>query len=110
MAALFVYAGIWLGGLFLYLVAGVPWSWRTVLVVISILVTGISGVLMMRMRPLQAHVAASLTVMGLSVLRVGEPYAWGWASWFIILSTVVLVIPLVRALLVMQQFDRMHGA
>ena len=110
VAALFVYAGIWIGGLFLYLLAGVPWSWRTVLVVISVLVTGASAVLMIRMRPLQAHVAASLTVMALSLLRVGEPYEWGWASWFIIISTLLLILPLVRALLVMQQFDRMHGA
>jgi len=110
VAAMFVYAGISLVSLVLFLLAEIPWSWRAVLVVGGLLVSGISAVLMIRMRPSQAHVAATLTVMALSVLRVGEPYDWGWASWFIILSTLALAAPLVRALLVMQQFDRMHGA
>ncbi len=105
-----VHAGLWVVGLFAYAFAGIPWSWRTVLVVIATLVTAASGVLMLKMRPLQAHAAASLTVMLLGLLRVGDPYTWGWASWFIIVSTLGLSIPIVRALLVMQQFDRMHNS
>ena len=104
------FGGIWMIGLFAYVGAGVPWSWRTVLVIISTFVTTVCGVLMLKMRPLQAHAAASLTVMLLGLLRVGDPYEWGWASWFIIVSTLALSVPIVRALLVMQQFDRMHGA
>lgn len=109
-AAMFAYAGIWVVGLFAYFAAGVPWSWRTVLVVIATLVTAGCGVLMVKHRPLQAHAAASLTVMLLGLLRVGDPFEWGWASWFIIVSTLALAVPIIRALLVMQQFDRMHGA
>jgi len=108
--ALLVFAGIWVIGLLAYWGAGIPWSWRTVLVLVATLVTAICGVLMLTTRPLQAHVAAGLTVMALSLLRVGDPYDWGWASWFILVSTLVLTMPLIRALLVMQQFDRMHGA
>lgn len=105
-----VHAGLWAIGLVAYAMAGIPWSWRTFLVIVATLVSGACGILMLKMRPLQAHAAASLTVMLLGLLRVGDPYEWGWASWFIILSTLGLSVPIVRALLVMQQFDRMHGA
>ena len=110
VAAMLVYAGISLVGLVFYVLSGVPWSWRTVLVVVSIVVSAVCAALMVRTRPLQAHAAASLTVMALAALRVGEPYDWNWASWFVLLSTAALAVPVVRALLVMQQIDRMHGA
>lgn len=90
-------------------VAADPWTWKSGLVLICSLTAGLDGVLLLVHRASQAHVAGGLTLMALSTLRVGDPWDWNWASWTILIATLLLAIPLLRALFVMREIDRMNA-
>jgi hypothetical protein len=63
------------------------------------------GVLALRL-PSQAVFAGGVAVMSVSALRVGDPWDWTNASWVIVIGTCLLVMPVLRALLVVRQIDQ----
>jgi hypothetical protein len=110
-ASLLVFGGISLLLLAAWLsVAADVWTWRSLLVLVCGITGAADGAWMLLRGATPAHVAGGLTVMLLSTLRVGDPWEWNWASWTILIGTLVLAIPLVRALWIMREIDRLHGA
>ena len=106
-ASLGIYSALSLLALAAYLsVAFEPWTWKSLLVLVCAIAAAVDGALLVR-KPAQAHVAMGLTVMGLSTLRVGDPYVWNWASFAILIGTLVLSLPVLRALFMMREIDRM---
>ena len=107
---LFLYAALSLLVLLAYLsVAFDPWTWKSILVLVCAVAAAADGALILFRSASQAHMAGGLTVMALSTLRVGDPWDWNWASWTILLVTLVLSFPLIRALFVMREIDRMSA-
>jgi hypothetical protein len=105
---LFLYAGLSLLVLLAFVsVAFDPWTWKSILVLVCALAAAVDGALLLFRRATQAHIAGGLTVMALSTLRVGDPWDWNWASWTILIVTLLLSVPLIRALFVMREIDRM---
>lgn len=109
-AALLVYGALSLLALAAYVnVAAQIWTWKSLLVLVCSIVAGVCGALVLVRGATQSNLAAGLTVMLLGALRVGDPYDWNWASWVILISTLVLAAPVARAVWVIHEIDRLSG-
>jgi hypothetical protein len=104
--ALFLLAGIlFLGLLGWFRTVADPWTWQSVLTLVCGVAAAALGVLALR-RPSQAVFAGGVAIMSVSALRVGDPWDWTNASWVIVIGTCLLVMPVLRALLVVRQIDQ----
>jgi len=77
-----------------------PWGFASVIAIGSLLGALATAALLWR-RPRRNNAYAALGVMGFSILRVGAPTHWTWASVALITFTAVLAIPVVQAAMVL---------
>lgn len=77
-----------------------PWSWRTVVALLSVAFGLTAGALVWR-APSRVHVFAGMGVLAFSLLRIGRPSVWTTSTYALLLVTVLLFVPLVRAALLL---------
>ena len=78
-----------------------PWGWKSVVAIFCAALGLTTSVLVWR-APSRTHVLAGLAVMLLSLARVGGPGGWGWVSFALLVITLALTIPVVRAAIVLR--------
>jgi hypothetical protein len=78
-----------------------PWSWKAVIAVLCALLALVTAVLVWR-TPTRTHALLGAGVLALSLVRVGKPDEWNWASWTLIMLTGLLIVPLVHAAIVLK--------
>jgi hypothetical protein len=77
-----------------------PWGLASFVTLLALLGALATGGLLWR-RPLRPYAYAALGVMGFSILRVGLPTQWTWASVALITMTALLAIPVAQAAMVL---------
>lgn len=82
-----------------------PWGFASFVALFAALLGAVATALMWR-RPTREHAIAGLVVMGLSLVRVGNPLAWATPTivlvWLtLIVITTLLAIPVVQAVIVL---------
>ena len=78
-----------------------PWNWKSVLAVGCALLAATTSALVWR-APSRAHAVLGIVVMLVSLLRIGPPIEWTWASFALVAITFVLLMPLVHAAIVLR--------
>ncbi len=81
-------------------VAAEPWTWRSIVTIFAAAASLTTSVLVWR-APSRPHAIAGVVVMLLSLVRVGGPGDWSWTSFLMILITGLLMVPIVRAAIVL---------
>lgn len=81
-----------------------PWSWKSILASGCALGAVTASALLWR-APSRAHAMLGVLVMLLSLLRIGAPSEWTWASFALVALTFVLLMPLVHAAIVFRDND-----
>ena len=79
-----------------------PWSFRAAVATFSAIL-GLTATVLVWRAPSRTHLVAGIGVMALSLLRVGPPLEWGWTSLTLLLTTALLIIPLVHAAVVIKR-------
>ena len=74
-----------------------PWTWKSVLALTCAVLAIVASFVVFRF-PSKESLAGGIGVMALSLLRVGPIAEWTWASVVIVAVTLLLVMPLLRAL------------
>jgi hypothetical protein len=77
------------------------WNWKSVLTVASVAGAVATSALVWRM-PSRIHAILGIVVMLGSLLRIGPPAEWTWASFALVAVTFVLLMPLVHAAIVLR--------
>jgi hypothetical protein len=82
-----------------------PWGFASFVALLSALLGAVATTLMWR-RPTREHAIAGLAVMGLSLVRVGNPIAWATPTialvWLTLIAvTTLLAIPVAQAVIVL---------
>ena len=78
-----------------------PWGWKPMVAVLNAALGFTTAVLLWR-APSRAHAVAGAAVMLLSLARAGGPGDWGWSTGAFVLVTCALMIPVVRAALLLR--------
>jgi hypothetical protein len=78
-----------------------PWSWKAIIAVLCAALALISAVLVWR-APNRTHALLGAGVLALSLVRVGSPSEWNWASWTLLMLTGLLMVPLIHAAIVLK--------
>ena len=81
-----------------------PWTWKSVLTACCAL-GGIMASALVWRAPSRAYAMLGVLVMLLSLLRIGSPAEWTWASFVLVALTFVLLMPLVHAAIVLRDAD-----
>jgi hypothetical protein len=77
-----------------------PWSFDSFVALLSLLVGGGAAWQLWR-QPTRTHAIAGLAVLGFSLLRVGLPAQWGWATLAVFVVTVLFAVPVARAVMIL---------
>lgn len=85
-------------------VSDAPWSWKGVLTVACVLLSIMASALVW-WRPRRSNVVLGIVVMLASLARIGGPGGWTWVSFALVAATFLFLMPLVRAVIVLQDDD-----
>lgn len=78
-----------------------PWGWKSILTA-ACAMGGITASALVWRAPSRGHAMLGVLVMLLSLLRIGGPAEWTWASFVLVALTFVLLMPLVHAAIVLR--------
>lgn len=80
------------------------WGWKSILAAASAGAGVLMSALLWRL-PSRVLAVLGMAVMLASLLRIGPPAEWTWASFALVAVTFVLLMPLVHAAIVLQDPD-----
>ncbi len=81
-----------------------PLGWKSVVAMVSV-AFGVTTAALVWRAPSRNHVFAGIGVMVFSLLRIGSPSDWTWASYALVALTTLLLIPLVHAVIILPPPD-----